>query len=181
MHKTVALNYLKCLLRFGPGFTCWAIWESWAACSVVPCTAAVCEGVTELLLLLLCTSSIISCEKSNQLNSLQDKRDLETGARLPRMFHRVSGPPALSLIGTVLISFVSMPPPRPSGFRVVRPVGTRVLWARQRPRLCRLLALAQSYATPEFTVDKSPASPGFQQKQATSRDGEQKTQTKHFY
>lgn len=103
----MALNYLKCLLRFGPGFTCWAIWESWAACSVVPCTADVCEGVTELLLLLLCTSSIINYKKNNELNSVNDKFEQQIGAQLPRIFQRISVHNAFSLIWTFLITSLS--------------------------------------------------------------------------
>lgn len=103
----MALNYLKCLLRFGPGFTCWAIWESWAACSVVPCTADVCEGVTELLLLLLCTSSIINYKKSNELNSVNDKSEQQVGAQLPLTLYRISVHNAFSLIWTFLISPLS--------------------------------------------------------------------------
>lgn len=103
----MALNYLKCLLRFGPGFTCWAIWESWAACSVVPCTADVCEGVTELLLLLLCTSSIINYKKSNELNSVNDKSEQQVGAQLPLTLYRISVYNAFSLIWTFLISSLS--------------------------------------------------------------------------
>lgn len=103
----MALNYLKCLLRFGPGFTCWAIWESWAACSVVPCTADVCEGVTELLLLLLCTSSIINYKKSNELNSVNDKFEQQVGTQLPLTLYRISVHNAFSLIWTFLISSLS--------------------------------------------------------------------------
>lgn len=100
----MALSYLKCLLRFGPGFTCWAIWESWAACSVVPCTADVCEGDTELLLLLLCTSSIINCKKSKGLNSVHEKCEHQIGAQLPGLLYRLSVHKALSHIGAFFVT-----------------------------------------------------------------------------
>ena len=103
----MALNYLQRLLRFGPGFTCWAIWESWAACSVVPCTAAVCEGVTELVLPLLCTSSIISCKKSNEWNSVNDPSEQRAGAQPPPTLYRISVQNAFSLVWTFLISSLS--------------------------------------------------------------------------